>query len=117
VEPLVAGLIFVAVLLALTWFQHRLSRGRMWHPLWLAFSMTFAAALFVVAGAIGYRLDRRLQMTADSRWVESVIWWQVALGVVFATLAVIFWRMAIRETDRLIGRMEARTRGRISAES
>ena len=103
-QQLLAGLIFIGLLLAGTWIQYRLSRGRMWHPLWLAFSMTSAALLFLTSGAIGYRLDRQNALLAGNRWVDGVIWWEVHLGAVFALLAVLFWRAAIRETDRILSR-------------
>jgi len=93
-----AVLTLVAIVAAGMWFQYRLSQGRAWSPLWLAFSSTFAAALFLVSGSIGFRLQTTL--LATSRWSDSVIWPEVGVGLVFAGLAVLFWRRAIRDTDR-----------------
>jgi hypothetical protein len=102
VEQLVAVLVMAVILGAGTWWQYRLSKGRMWHPLWLAFSMTSAAILFVTAGIAGFRLDRRTAFFADTRWSDDVLWWQVGLGLIFAMLAVLFWRHGIRYTDDLL---------------
>ena len=96
--PIAAVLTLVAIVAAGMWFQHRLSQGRAWSPLWLAFSNTFAAALFLVSGSIGFRLQTTLLGT--SRWSDSVIWPEVGVGLVFAGLALLFWRRAIRDTDR-----------------
>ena len=103
-EQVIAFLSIAVLLAAGTWFQYRLSRGRMWHPLWLAFSMTFAAILFLVSGSLGYRLERRVSILAANRWAGGVIWWEIQLGLIFFVLAVIFWRLAIRDTDRRLGR-------------
>ena len=99
-EPLIAVLAMTALLAGGTWFQYRLSKGRMWHPLWLAFSTTSAAILFVVAGGVGYQLERRNALLAANRWAGEVIWWQVGLGAIFAAIAIVAWRIAIRHTDR-----------------
>ena len=98
-EQFVAVLVIATFIAAGTWFQYRLSKGRMWKPLWLAFSMTFAAILFVVAGLAGFRLDRRTAFFADGRWAGDILWWQCGLGVLFAVMAAVFWRLAIRDTD------------------
>jgi hypothetical protein len=103
-EQVLAALVVVALLAGGTWWQHRLSRGRMWDPLWIAFSMTTSACLFVVAGTVGYRLDQRSALLAGNRWADGVIWWQIGFGLVFTALAVVFWRAAIRNTDRRLGR-------------
>ena len=98
--PMAAVLTLVAIVAAGMWFQYRLSQGRAWSPLWLAFSSTFAAALFLVSGSIGFRLNRQTTLLATSRWSDSVIWPEVGVGLVFAGLAVLFWCRAIRDTDR-----------------
>jgi hypothetical protein len=102
--PLTAILTLFAIVGAGVWFQHRLSHGRGWSPLWLAFSTTFTAAVCLISGLIGFRLDHNTAFLAADRWSDSVIWPSIALGLVFAALAAIFWRLAIRETDRLLNR-------------
>jgi hypothetical protein len=100
VEPLFALLTVGTLFGAGAWLQARLSKGRTWSPLWLAFSTTSAALLFLVAGSVGFRLDRHTVFLLGSRWSDTVIWWEVGWGAIFAGLAVIFWRLAIRDADR-----------------
>lgn len=107
-EQLIVVLVMAALLGLGTWFQYRLSNRRMWHPLRLAFTTTLGALLFLVTGVVGYRLSQPEMWLAGSRWADGVLWWQVGLGIVFAALAVLFWRIAIRETDRLITQRSAR---------
>ena len=66
----------------------------------MAFSTTSAALLFLVAGSVGFRLDRHTVLLSGTRWSDTVIWWEVGWGAMFAGLAVIFWRLAIRDADR-----------------
>ena len=54
IQAMAALLAFVA---AWHWVMYRRSRGRTWSPLWGAFTATAVATLFVVAGALGYRLE------------------------------------------------------------
>ena len=84
---------FVAVW---TWFLHRLSGRRMWSPLWLAFSTTAVAILFLVAGSAGYTLSRHVRFANGTAWSNSVIWWQVWVGLLAAGLAAVFWSTALR---------------------
>jgi hypothetical protein len=102
--PVTAALTLVALVGAGLWFQHRLAKGREWSPLWLAFSSTFAAALCLISGSMGFRLDRRASFLAGSRWSDTVVWSEIAIGVAFAALAVFYWRRAIREADRILNR-------------
>jgi len=77
---------------AWTWFLYRRSGRRMWKPLWLAFSASALALLFVVAGVIGYRLDPHDRFIAGSAWAHAVIWWEVGVGLGVLPLAAFFWR-------------------------
>lgn len=88
-----------AVMLALAagvWFQYRLSRGRMWTPLWLSFSATAAAILFAVSGVIGYNLSRHSAFVNGTAWSGGVIWWEVGIGVALAFIAAPLWRAGVR---------------------
>jgi hypothetical protein len=62
-----------------------------------AFSMTFGAALFLITGLIGYRLDKHTRFKAGTPWAGEILWWQVLSGLVFACAAVWFWRKGLRE--------------------
>jgi hypothetical protein len=87
----------LAAFVAVWWFTfHRASGGRIWSPLWMAFSATAASMLFVVAGAIGYTLSRRDRFVAETAWSDGVIWWQVLVGLALVPLALILWRVGLR---------------------
>jgi hypothetical protein len=91
--PLLA---LVGFLVAWTWFLHRRSGGRQWSALWLAFSSTTGAVFFLTAGVLGYRLDRRARFFTSTAWSDTVIWWQIWIGVAMAVAALYFWRRALR---------------------
>ena len=95
-DRVVPILAIAAIVVTGIWFQYWLSRGRMWTPLWLAFSTTATSIMFVVAGTIGYNLDRHASFVARTPWAPGVIWWEVGAGVALAILATLFWRQALR---------------------
>jgi hypothetical protein len=88
----------VLVVLAIggTWylFLYKSSNGRLWSPLWMAFGTTASAVVLIVAGVIGYALDRRAAFFAGTPWSDSVIWWQVAVGLALLPLAALSFRKA-----------------------
>ena len=71
-------------------------------PQALAFTTTFAAALLLIAGSIGFGLQKGPALFSDGRWTGGVIWPQVWLGVAFLVAAVVCWRRAIRDANRRI---------------
>jgi len=79
------------------WFFSWVSGYRLWHPLWVAFSMTAGAILFTGAGSIGLVLSRHAQFRDGSAWSGSVIWWEVVVGLILGFAAVYFWRSGVRE--------------------
>jgi hypothetical protein len=91
---------FVAVVLMWNWFLHKRSDFRMWSPAWLAFTLTTAAVIFMVAGATGFILDKRTRFFAGTSWSSSVIWWEVGVGVVLVPVAVWSWMLAHRDLER-----------------
>lgn len=93
----VAVLAVVAVISAGTWFQYRLSRGRMWTPLWMAFSATATSMLFIVAGTLGVNLSRHTRFRAGTPASPDVIWWEIGIGVALAALSLLFWRRGLRD--------------------
>lgn len=95
-EKLLPLLVPVAFLAAWAWFLHKRSGGRQWSPLWLAFTSTTVATLFFIAGTIGYRLDKRTRFFAGTAWSDTVIWWQIWVGIAAAFAAVYFWRKGLR---------------------
>jgi|SRR4029079_17134249 hypothetical protein len=95
-EQLVPVLAIVMIVAAGVWFQYRLSRGRMWTPLWLAFSATAASIMFIAAGTMGYNLDTHSRFIARTPWSPAVIWWEVGVGLVLAVLSAFLWRQGVR---------------------
>ena len=63
-------------------------------PVPLACSATALAALFLGAGVSGRTLNRHEAFVAGTAWSGSVIWWQVAAGLLLLLLAVWLWRRA-----------------------
>jgi membrane protein implicated in regulation of membrane protease activity len=69
-------------------------------PIFNALSLTTVGALFLVAGATGYSLDRHARFVAGTAWSPTAIWWQVAIGVALLAAAVWFWRRGLRQLRR-----------------
>jgi hypothetical protein len=97
VLALAALLVFVA---ASHWLLYRRSRGRTSSPLWGAFTATAVAMLFVVAGALGYRLEHGVPFTIAAAWSGKVLWSQVWVGAGVALLAIYLWRRGLRSLRR-----------------
>lgn len=60
------------------------------------FSATAASALFIGAGAIGYTLSKHERFVTGRAWSETVIWWQVGVGLALLPLAVYLCRRGVR---------------------
>ena len=86
----------VAFVVGVTWAQYRWTNGRMWSAQWLAFSFTAFGALFLVTGAIGYRLGKHARFLAPNAWQDGVVWLQVGLGAVMLAVAAMCWVIALR---------------------
>jgi len=102
-ERIVAILALTALLAfvgAWHWFLYRRSGGRTWSPLWGAFTATAVAILFVVAGALGYRLERGVPFTIAAAWSGQVLWSQIWVGTGMAVLAIYLWRRGLRSLRR-----------------
>lgn len=97
-SAVLAILVLVAFLAAWWRFLYVRSGRRLWRPLWLAFTATFAAVLFLVTGSIGYTLDRHARFVNGVAWSDSVIWWQISVGLAAAIVAALFWHKALRAT-------------------
>jgi hypothetical protein len=48
------------------------------------------------AGAIGYTLSKRDRFVAGTAWSDSVIWWQIGVGLALLPLAVYLSRKGAR---------------------
>lgn len=67
----------------------------------LVFILTIAAVVLIVTGLIGYDPPARLTLSAPAfggTWSDQILFWQVGLGMMFLTVAVI---VALRINRRL----------------
>jgi hypothetical protein len=87
---------FVALVMVWHYTAHRQSGGRVYKPLWLAFTSSAVALLFVGAGFLGYNLSRHSRFIAGTAWSDTVIWWEVWTGLAATALAALFWRAGLR---------------------
>ena len=87
----------LAAFVAMWWFAfYKASDGRLWSPLWMAFSATAGAIIFLVAGFMGYTLNRHDRFVAGTAWADKVIWWEVFVGLALVPLAAFLWRIGLR---------------------
>jgi hypothetical protein len=66
------------------------------NSLQMAFTTTAVGVLFMVAGVMGYSLDRHERFVSGATWKDHVIWWEIAVGAVALLIAVGFWRAGLR---------------------
>jgi uncharacterized membrane protein (UPF0136 family) len=67
-------------------------------PLHAAFTATAAAILFLVAGALGYTIEKSNWSFITGTWSGGVVWWEIFYGVVALLFAAYFWRKGLRTT-------------------
>jgi hypothetical protein len=91
----------------LTWMQYRRSNGRIWSPLWTAFSLTAAALLLLAAGFAGYELQGGIPFSRAAAWTGTVVWWQVAAGSALVIVATPLWLVGLRRIERATRRLRA----------
>jgi hypothetical protein len=96
-EHVIPILAIVAVVAGWNLFLYNHSHRRAWSPLWLAFSTTATALVFLVAGAIGYNLDKHDRFTAHKPRAAGVIWLEIAVAVGTGFLAMYFWRLGLED--------------------
>jgi len=95
-DRVIPVLLVLALVLGWNVLIYKQSAGRMWHPLWIAFSLTALAVISVGAGAIGYTLDRHDRFVAHTAWAGHVIWSEIAVGCFTGLLALYFWRKGLQ---------------------
>jgi succinate dehydrogenase hydrophobic anchor subunit len=93
----------IAVLFTWWWHFHTWSNSprarRARSPLWLGFSASAAAMMFLIAGMIGFNLSKRARFFDGTAWADGVIWWQVASGLALLPVAIYLLRRGVRELD------------------
>jgi hypothetical protein len=99
-ERLIPLLTMVLGMAAWQFFLEKSSRGSQLRPLGTAFGLTSSAAILLISGAIGYRLDRHDRFAAGTAWSGHVLWWQVLIGAVIGLVAIYFWRKGLAEASR-----------------
>ena len=87
----------IALIAAWALFLDAQSEGRVWTPLWTAFSTTLVAVLFLVTGTVGYAFGKGDRLVSATRWTGEVIWWQIGVGVGSALIAAVLWRKGIKQ--------------------
>jgi hypothetical protein len=93
----------VTAVIAWSWQFHFWSpRSR--NRLWFGFSATGMSALFLIAGLIGWDLNRHKRFVTGITRTGDVIWWQVAVGLVILPLAVYLLRRGVRDISMKSGR-------------
>ena len=90
-------LTIIALIVGWALFLDAQSQGRMWTPLWTAFSTTLVAALFLISGSVGYAFGKGDRLVTATRWTGEVIWWQIGVGFAAALVAAVLWRKGIRQ--------------------
>ena len=103
--PPMEGYLFVGALVAIliAWSRHfhawsnSPAARRSRRPLSAAVSTTAAAGLFLISGVIGFNI--RALPSATPIWANSVIWWEVVVGVVLLPVAIYLWRLGVRDID------------------
>jgi hypothetical protein len=93
-------LTIVAFVAAWHIFFYKQSGGRTWSWLWAAFGTASGSALYLVAGTIGYTLDRHDRFVAHTALAGRVIWSEIGIGLAMAFLAVCFWRKGLQRIRR-----------------
>src|SRR4029453_10903577 len=100
----------IVVLIAWRWRFHFWSNSpaarRSQSPLWLGFSPTAASGLFLVAGIIGFQLDKHRRFVSGTAWTNGVIWWEVGVGLVLVPLAIYFLRRGVSDIERSLRRIQ-----------
>jgi hypothetical protein len=95
-DEMLPFLFFVVPLVALVWFLHKRFGRRASHPLWPAFNATAGAAIFIVAGTVGYNLNAADAAAAGTPWSSTVIWWELGVGIALLPVARHYWRKGLR---------------------
>ena len=79
---------------------HR-TAGRLWRPLWCAFTLTFFGLIHLGPALFGYNVPfHNPVIEARVTWVGHVVWSQVQFGGWLALLSGPFWWFGLRDLRR-----------------
>ena len=101
---LIPILTIVALIAAWNFYLYKQSGGRTWSWLWMAFGTTSGSVLYLVAGTIGYTLDRHDRFVAHTPWTGRVIWSEIGTGLALALFAAYCWRKGLQRIRQEPGR-------------
>jgi cell shape-determining protein MreD len=81
------------VILTAVWtvFLYRKTRGKIWSPLWMSFSLVVLGVYLFGAGVLGYELSANTHVAT-----ESTVWWQVWTGLLSAGAAIVLGWIGVR---------------------
>ena len=92
---IIAGLLALSV--GWSYFLHKRSGRPWWNPLWMAFTITAVALLYLVAGFIGYQVPRHNPfIEKPAVWMGHVVWPQVAWASTALLISSFFWWRGLR---------------------
>jgi hypothetical protein len=91
---MIAGLL----VLGIGWhFVYSRSGRPWWNPLWMAFTLTAVALLYLVAGFIGYEVPRHNPfIDSPAVWVGQVVWPQVVFSSIMLLISGPLWWLGLR---------------------
>jgi hypothetical protein len=84
---------FFAAIAALGTLQYR--RGKLRMPQ-LVVSAAITGAFFLLAGLVGYDVNRHAAFRRGTSWTGAPIAWEIVLGVSLLVVAVVVWRRLAR---------------------
>lgn len=92
---IIAGLVVLSVGWQL--FVYRRSGRPWWNPLWMAFTITAVALLYLIAGLIGYDVPRHNPfIDRPAVWVGQVVWPQVLFSSIMLLISGPLWWLGLR---------------------
>ena len=86
------------IVLIVAWHRalYRRTGGRSMGPLWGAFNATLGSLLFLISGAVGYKMSHGLPFANRAAWTGTIVWPEIWAGVALALVAAVLWRFGLR---------------------
>ena len=76
-------------------------RRSRWNPLWMAFTLTFVALIYVVPGLFGYSVPASNPVIQNRVvYVGHILWNQIAFGAAFGLVSVACWWAGLKRLAR-----------------